>query len=111
MKHLNSMIRLFATVCLVGLLCSSNAFAQLDRVYSLDGDSITGTITSVTADGIVLQKSGNNQQIPSTSISKIQFEGDPTALIKARDFVLDSQYEQALTELKSVNVDSLKRQV
>ena len=109
MKRLKSMTRPFAVAIAVGLLCSSSAYAQLDRVYSLDGDSVTGTISSVTKDGIELQKAGNKQEIRSNDISKIQFDGDPTPLIKARGFVLDGQYDQALTELKSVNASSINR--
>ncbi|MCG8653082.1 MAG: hypothetical protein MI861_24800, partial [Pirellulales bacterium] len=44
-------------------------------------------------------------------IAKITFEGDPSELVKAREFVIDGQYDQALAELKKVNVASLRRDI
>ena len=98
----------FAFVALVG---SQPASAQLDRVYDKSGDSIGGNVVSTTAKSIELKRGNDTQTVSAADIVHITFTGEPPALTKARNFVLDGQYEQGLAELKNVKKDQLKRAV
>jgi TolA-binding protein len=95
----------------VVLFMVNPAFAQLDRVYDKAEDNVSGTIVSVTKDGVSLKRGDNTQEFEAGQILKILFEGDPPALTKGREFALDGQYNQALSELKTIALDSLPRDV
>ena len=89
----------------------STASAQLDRVYDKAEDNVSGTIVTVSKDGVVLKRGDNTQEFQAGQILKILFEGDPPALTKGREFALDGQYDQALSELKTISLDGLPRDV
>ncbi len=93
------------------LSLTDRAVAQLDRVYDQAEDNVSGTVIQVSKQGVVLKRGGNNQEFQAGQILKILFEGDPPALTKGREFALDGQYDQALSELKTVALDSLPRAV
>lgn len=89
--------------------CSAAAIAQSDRVYTLDGDSVSGAVINIARDGVQLKRGSNTQAILAGDISKIMFEGDPSELTTAREFVIDGQFEQASEELKKMDFGSIKR--
>jgi len=98
-------------VPLIVLLMVTPAFAQLDRIYDKAEDNVVGTIVNVTKDGVTLKRGDNNQEFQADQILKILYEGDPPSLTKGREFALDAQYDQALSELKTISLDSLPRDV
>lgn len=87
------------------------ATAQRDRVYDLDGKNVSGKVTDVTAQGVVLEKSGKPQAIKAGEILKIMFEGDPAGLTRGRELAIDGNYEQAIEELKKIEFDQIERDV
>ncbi len=87
------------------------ASAQRDRIYDLDDKQVSGKITSVTSQGVVLEKSGTPQTFKADEIQKIMFEGDPSGLTRGRELALNGQYEQALDELRKVNFADIDREV
>lgn len=87
------------------------AIAQLDRVYDTAGDNVSGTVVQSSAKGIQLKKGNGTQNFAAGEILKILYEGDPASLVKAREFVVDGQWDQALTELKNVNFQTIQREV
>ncbi len=88
------------------------AFAQLDRVYTLNSSTaISGQIQNVTKSGVTIKSGGNTQDIAADQIKKILFEGDPAPLTNGREFALDGQYDQALPLLTSLDPTSLKREI
>ena len=97
------------------LLCfsSTNLFAQKnDRLYIFDTKSPkSGTVMSSSKGGITFKSGSNQANYAAGTIEKILFAGDPGPLTKARESALDGQYEQALDELKSVQIDKLGREV
>lgn len=99
-----------AVACLWAVGAPS-ASAQLDRVYDKQGDNISGTIVQTNSQEVQLQKAGQVTRIPAGEILKIMHEGDPAPLTKAREFALDGQYDQALSELKNVNFDAIGRDI
>ncbi len=101
----------FAIIPLFLLSTMTQVFAQLDRVYDKAEDNVSGTVVNVSKDGVSLKRGDNNQEFQAGQILKILFEGDPPALTKGREFALDGQYDQALSELKTIALDSLPRDV
>ena len=104
------------TICWIAVPClsilwSTNAAAQLDRVYDTSGENVSGTVVQSSKQGVALKRGGNTQEFVAGDILKILYEGDPAALTKGREFALDGQYDQALTELKNINFDSLPREL
>ena len=93
------------------LLMATPAFAQLDRLYDKAEDNVSGTIVNVSKDGVSLKRGDNTQEFQSGQILKILFEGDPPALTKGREFAIDGQFDQALSELKTISIDGLPRDV
>ena len=99
-----------AAVTLVLCAGANHAQAQLDRVYINDAPNASaGTVTEATKNGIKLKVGSNIKEFAENEIRKVSFQGDPSALTRGREFAIDGQYEQALAELKDVNIDSLPR--
>lgn len=99
---------LLAGLWLVG---EQAATAQLDRLYDKAGDNISGTVVQTSKQGVQLKKGDNVQNFAAGDILKIMHEGDPAPLTRAREFALDGQYDQALSELKNVNFDAIRRPI
>ena len=91
---------------------SQNASAQTDRIYASGASKAQiGTVTEVTKDGVKFKTGANVIAIPSETIDKILFKGDPSGLTKAREFMLDNQYQQANAELKKLDFAKINREV
>ena len=102
------MILLTSAVCV--LLCSPLALAQNDQVFVNGSNKAQrGAITTVTKDGVQLKVGSNVKPILAGSISKIIYSGDPSELVKAREFAIDGQYEQAIEELDNLDISKVKR--
>ncbi len=93
-----------------GAVCSSTATA-LDRIYEKSGESISADVIQTSNQGIQIQRAGNTKTIAAGDILKILHEGDPAPLTRGREFALDGEYQQALTELRNVNFDGLSRDI
>lgn len=99
-------------VALVFVFMAAQAHAQLDRVYTHESSTASsGTITEVTKNGVSLKVGSNVKNFVESEIRKVSFQGDPAGLTRAREMTLDGQYEQALDELKSVDFNTLSRDV
>ena len=110
MNLLSKSIYWMVVPCLT-VVWSTNAAAQLDRVYDTAGENVSGTVVQSSKQGVALKRGGNTQEFLAGEILKILYEGDPAALTKGREFALDGQYDQALTELKNITFDSLPREL
>ena len=51
----------------------------------------------------------NTQKLFPGDVEKIALQGDPSALTKGREFAIDREYEQALEELRKVDIAGLRR--
>lgn len=103
-------LRLFRWhVCLAVLFSATTATAQIDRVQTESGTFVSGKITAISKDGIQLKTGQATQTFTPTEIRRVLYQGDPRALTEGREFALDGQYEQALQELRTVDLDSLPR--
>lgn len=92
---------LAAAVCVAVVLGSAFATAQ-DRVYPLNDATATGKITKVSPTEVRIEVRGKEQVFQVADIRKVVFDGEPRGLDRAREFVLQEQYDQALEELKKV---------
>lgn len=110
MKLISKSIAWLTIPCL-SLLWVTEAAAQLDRVYDKAGDNVSGTVVQASKQGVSLKRGGSTQDFLAGDILKILYEGDPPALTKGREFALDGQYDQALSELKTIAFDSLPREL
>lgn len=94
------------------LLAPNIALAQLDRLYQHGSNSpLSGTVVETDRNGVKLKTGANTKNYNPGDIRKILYQGDPAELTKGREFALDGQYEQALEELKGINVGGLSREV
>ncbi len=93
------------------LLGLSTASAQTDTLETVSGDSVRGTTTSVTRDGVTLKTGQADQTFAPAQIRKIVFQGDPSALSRGREAVMDGQYDQALEELRTIDLEKINRDV
>lgn len=88
-----------------------SAQAQSDRLYDTSGNNVSGAVAQTSARGVQIKKGNNVSNFASGDIEKILYEGDPAALTQAREFAIDGQYDQALTELQKIDMGSIKRDV
>ena len=100
---------MIAAVITSGMVAALPAYA-LDRLYKESGDNISGDVVSVSAQGVQIQRGGNPQNIPAGDILKILYEGDPAPLTRGREFAIDGQYDQALSELQKIDIAGLPRE-
>ncbi|TWT86350.1 tetratricopeptide repeat protein [Neorhodopirellula pilleata] len=103
-RFLTPWVVLLTISCWVGI-----ASAQTDRLYPTSGDVEIGKIKAISKDGIVMTIGGKDKNFPVGEIRRVSFQGDPPELTRARDFIMDAQYDQALSELKQIDVSKLGR--
>ncbi|MCU0721814.1 MAG: hypothetical protein MUC83_19035 [Pirellula sp.] len=90
---------------------SSVATAQdKDRVFPTKGGAAaTGKIVERTKDKVVIENSkGTPQNYATNEIQRIVFDGEPPQLSRAKDNIVQAQFDQAKDELSKIVPDSLK---
>jgi tetratricopeptide (TPR) repeat protein len=98
---------LFASV----LLAPQTAKAQFDQVFGKRGAPTRGAVTDTSPTEIALQVSGASQKFAVNEVKLVSFDNEPNELNRARQALLAGQFEQALEDLKKVNVASINRDV
>lgn len=91
-------------------LWTHSAHAQLDRVYPVSGSAVTGKITDVQPDGVVITVGSATQPFRIDDIRKITWEGDPGPLTRGRDFAMEGQYQSGLEQLKTIDPATISRE-
>lgn len=79
-----------------------------DKVYLVSGTSLTGEISDISRDEIVISVRGKPQNVPVNTIARVSFDREPSAFSRAKEFVAQGQWEQADEEFKSVDPKSLE---
>ncbi len=100
-----------AMLVFVSLLMGLTNAWSIDRIYDKAGDNVSGEITATSKESVTLKKGTSNQEFAAGDILKIMYQGDPAPLVKAREFAVDGDYDQALAELKNVTPDAIRRDV
>ena len=72
---------------------------------------VLGTITDVSPTQIVVATVGGNRTIPVNEIQRLGLEGEPAALRQARSAALSGQYEQAIQQLESLELEANTREL
>jgi len=104
-------LRLILTSLLLSAITPMTAFAQRDAVYNRAGERTSGELTSVTPAGVEIESGGSSETIAADQILKIMFEGDPPELTRGREFAIDGQYDQAIEELKKIDMNDIDRKL
>ena len=107
MNHRSYLSFLLAVVLVA--LTTATASAQTDRLYPNEGDAVIGKIKSIAREGVVITAGGKDKAFPSGDIRRILFQGDPPELTRAREFVVDGQFDQAADELKQMDFSKISR--
>ncbi len=86
----------------------TNSFA-LDRVILKDGPPASGEIVSINRNEVKIKYRGKDQTYPTADIQKVTFDDEPRELDRARDHFLTEQFDQAVDELKKIDVTEVKQ--
>lgn len=97
--------------CLAAIALPGVAKAQNDQVFGRTGTPTRGLITKVSPTQVTIQTTGASLDIETKEIQKVTFGDEPNELRTARERALDGQYEDALAELKKVDLASIKNDV
>ena len=90
-------------------VCSASAVGQ-DRLFPVQGAPASGTVTEMTPDKVVIEvRSGNKQEYKVSEIKKITFDDEPAGLDRARELILQDQFDQANDELKKISAASITK--
>lgn len=93
---------------LVGMLATVTSRAQDDQVFGTNGAPARGTISAISPNQVKVQSAGANLTFEVKDILKVTFGDEPSELRTARDRALAGQYEDAIEELKKINVDEIR---
>lgn len=94
------------------LLCLSLAIQlqAADKVFPKNGIPASGKIVELTPSKVVIEVRGKNQNFALQDVAKITFDGEPLELTRARDSILNEQYDLALDGLKKIDTSSIESQ-
>lgn len=99
---------LFRTLCHCALWAGLiNSASAADKVYPKGDVPASGKIQSISPTKVVIEVRGNNQTYDLADVQKIAFDGEPTGVERARDHVINGQFDQALEEIKKVDSASV----
>lgn len=93
---------------LTGVLGMAAIAAAEDRVYPKRDTVASGKIVEISPTAVKITVRGKDQTYEMSDVRKISFDGEPNTLDRARENVLQGQYEQALDEVKKIPLESLK---
>lgn len=103
-------IYLSRLLCLSVALIPARVSNAQDRVFpTKGGPAASGKIIERTKDKVVIESTkGTQQNFATNEVARIVFEGEPTTLSRAKDYIVQGQYEQASDELGRVVDNALK---
>lgn len=92
-------------------LAPQAAWAQFDQVYGERGTPTRGTVVNTSPVEIVMQTPTGNQTFQVNEVRRVTFDGEPNELGRARQSILSGQLEQALEDLKKIDVNGIGREI
>lgn len=107
-RFLTSTKLCWTVVCVVlGWTLGSAAIAQ-DRVTPNQGVAASGKIVKLTPNQVTIEVRGRNQNYDIGDLRKITFDDEPRELDRARESFILEQYDQALEEIKKIDVTAIE---
>jgi tetratricopeptide (TPR) repeat protein len=95
----------------LAMLAPQAALAQLDQVFGSRGTATRGSIIQTSPTEITLQSGGSSQKFAVNEVRRVTFDGEPQELTRARQAVQSGQLEQALDDLKKINLGDVSRDI
>lgn len=97
-------------VILIATFITDSLMAQdVDKLYPSNGAAVTGKITEMTRNNVVMEVRGVKENFQAIDIQRILYEGEPASYTKAKEAVLTEQWEDAMDSLKKVDFKSILR--
>lgn len=97
---------LFTAAVLLTVLLPLGINAQ-DRVYPIQGLPASGKIKSLSPTAVTITARNKDQNFELKDVRKITFDNEPNGLDRARELILQNQYDQAMEELKKLSTDGI----
>lgn len=92
------------------LIASAASLHAQDKIYpKKNGPVVSGKLLDVNRDEVTIEVRGTKQKpFPIGEIRKIAFAEEPSGLDRSRELIQQEQYDQALVELKKLDVKAAK---
>ncbi|MEZ6104562.1 MAG: tetratricopeptide repeat protein [Pirellulaceae bacterium] len=81
---------------------------ESDRVIPVEGRTLTGTITAVTANGITIEVGGRVNEVEPSNIKMVTFANEPRDVVTARRALAEERLNNALEALEPVDATRLQ---
>jgi tetratricopeptide (TPR) repeat protein len=96
---------------LVVVLAAALGRAQDDQVFDKSGRPTRGLIRAVSPQQIRIDSTGGSRTFNVRDVVKVTFGDEPAEMRTARDRALAGQYEDAVEELKKINMNEIQNAV
>ncbi len=90
------------------IVCNLSCLQAADRVFPKQGVPVSGKIVEITPAKVTIEVRGKNQVFEVKDLSKLSFDKEPVELDRARQSYLNGQFDQALEEVKKINVREIQ---
>jgi hypothetical protein len=99
----------FGRSMFVLLVCAQGLAAQ-DKIFPKKGGPVvSGQIADINRDEVTIEVRGAKQKpFPIAEVRKITFDDEPAGLDRARELILQDQFDQALVEVKKLDAKAAK---
>ncbi len=96
-------------LALAATLFAAPAWA-LDSVKKLSGQTVSGTIKTVTKNDVDIEKTaGGVEKVPVTDVEYVRYDGEPVQLAGVRAQTANGSYDTALKQIASIPAASLTK--
>lgn len=96
-------------VFVVSLLAAGSVLGQgNDRVFPIEGRTLTGTIKSISRTGLKIETGGREVEVPVTEIKSVNFADEPRDVTTARRALAEGRLNNALQAVESLDASRLQ---
>lgn len=104
-----SIFALRRQMALTAMLLTAPASTILadDRIYPKQGSSVSGSITEIGRDKVVIEVRGTPQTFETPALARVVFDGEPSTLSRVKELAANGQWDQAQEEIKKIDPESV----